>query len=129
MADLYDISRLQNLAKKKFEKASAACWNNPLFSTATKRLWENSVSSDSVLRDVIANIADDKIRALRDCGEFRDLMIARGDLCIDILNLASERNTASALEDVAISFEEYSEIWGRSSSAKKAKKKGGFQFH
>tara|TARA_R110002060_G_scaffold38967_4_gene50182 strand:+ start:904 stop:1215 length:312 start_codon:yes stop_codon:yes gene_type:complete len=70
--------------------------------------------------------ASHQFRALRDRGEFRDLMIARGDLCLDILNLTLERNTASALTDETISFEEDSGVWGRFSSAKKVKKKRGF---
>ncbi|PVH79555.1 hypothetical protein DL98DRAFT_630958 [Cadophora sp. DSE1049] len=120
-----DIPGLKILAKKKFEKAATSCWNNPLFSAAAKKLWDNTVSSDRMLRDVIAGICRNQIRALLDRGEFRDLLSTRGGVCLDVLILTLERNIAPLLADETVSVDNNFDDWGSFASARKTKKKKG----
>ncbi|KAH7371886.1 hypothetical protein BKA64DRAFT_689686 [Cadophora sp. MPI-SDFR-AT-0126] len=123
MADIYDLPGLKTLAKKKFEKAATICWNTPLFTAAAKKLWENTVSSDRMLRDVIVNICRNHIQALLDRGEFRDLLRARGDLCLDVLQLTLERNTAAMKADETVSVDNDFDDWGNFARGKGSKGK------
>ncbi|KAL2062698.1 hypothetical protein VTL71DRAFT_5770 [Oculimacula yallundae] len=86
-ADKYDVPALKILATEKFEKAVKLLWETEAFSQAARLLWENTMASDRLLRDVVAQVSRKNLKILLDRAEFTDLLEARGDFCLDVLRI------------------------------------------
>jgi hypothetical protein len=78
IADQYNIPSLKNLAKTKYEVAVTETWDPVVFTKAVRFLWENTVESDRLMRDAVAEIAGKRIHILLECDAFVALMEAKG---------------------------------------------------
>jgi hypothetical protein len=85
IADKYDISPLKTLAKIKYEAIASKEWNTPGFSTSLQLVYEETVETDRMLKDVAIVIAGKHAKELLDRGEFNDLCKMNGNVAYDVL--------------------------------------------
>ncbi|CAD6444460.1 6a6c280b-755d-4884-8bd3-fc363dc20355 [Sclerotinia trifoliorum] len=85
IADKYMIPALKSLACEKCSKSLEEHWNTPEFSATAELLWENTPSSDMLLRDSVVATAASNIDVLLDRGEFVEFMSAHGDFAVEVL--------------------------------------------
>jgi hypothetical protein len=85
IADKYDIGALKKRVTEKFTEVVGQLWDTPSFRASAKLLYDNTLQSDRLLRDVIAETAKKNILNLIDKPDFEELMVNHGDLAVDVL--------------------------------------------
>jgi hypothetical protein len=85
IADKNEIEALKKLASEKYKDVVPSCWNSVAFIESARLIYENTVETDRVLKEVIAQIAADNIKTLLGMGEFIELLNCFGDLAIGVL--------------------------------------------
>jgi hypothetical protein len=85
LADKNDITALKKRAKEKYAEVVMFLWNTPGFSASANLLYDNTLQSDRLLRDVIAKTAKEHIRTLIYEEDFVEVMVRNGDLAVDVL--------------------------------------------
>jgi hypothetical protein len=93
VADKNDIGALKRWAKGKYEEVVKHLWNSPSFPSSAMLLYDNTPSSDRLMRDVIAETAKKNIQTLIDKQDFEDLMKSHGDLAVDVLKSVLAKET------------------------------------
>ncbi|TVY90574.1 hypothetical protein LAWI1_G002952 [Lachnellula willkommii] len=96
IADKYDIQGLKQLATKKYETAVPNAWNCAEFVGSLKLLYEETLESDRVLKDVAVKTAGKHVNDLVDRGEFAALCKVNGELGFDILKASLTAKTLPA---------------------------------
>ena len=89
LADKYDVTTLKPLAKQKFEKAMADCWNTDAFSGVALQIYTTTPSSDRGLRDCAKVLMEKHKEALRWNEAFRSLLqagVPGGDFVLDVID-------------------------------------------
>lgn len=94
IADKYEIEALKKLACLKYEQVLSNTWNTSNFSESASHVFENTVETDRILRNVIVQVASDNVMALLDRGEFVELLKRHGDIAAEILRKVVTRNDA-----------------------------------
>ncbi|KAJ8067098.1 hypothetical protein OCU04_004475 [Sclerotinia nivalis] len=92
IADKYMIPALKSLACEKCSKSLEEHWNTSEFSAAAELLWENTPSSDMLLRDSVVTAAASHINVLLNRGEFVEFMSTHGDFAVEVLKRMKGRN-------------------------------------
>jgi hypothetical protein len=85
IADKYDIQGLKMLAKVKYEEVIPQNWNSASFVASLKLLYEETLESDRLLKDVAIKTAGEHVNELMDRGEFAVLYKENGELAFDVL--------------------------------------------
>ena len=85
IADKYEIEALKKLACLKYEEVLSDTWNTSYFSESASHVFENTVETDRILRDVIVQVASDHVKALLDRGEFVEMLKRHGDISAEIM--------------------------------------------
>ncbi|KAF7870430.1 hypothetical protein EAF04_004175 [Stromatinia cepivora] len=94
IADKYMIPALKSLACEKCTKSLDEHWNTPEFSAAAELLWENTPSSDMLLRNAVVTAAASHIDVLLDRGEFVEFMSTHGDFAVEVMKRMKGRNNS-----------------------------------
>ncbi len=112
---------LKELAKDKYEAEVIDHWNSNAFSESAEHLWDNTVDSDKLLRDVVVGAASKHVEELLDRGEFVELMTSRGVFCLEVLKWKIEheepQSPSSPNPNIDCGF------WGATNKNKKDKRK------
>ncbi|KAI9791657.1 MAG: hypothetical protein M1835_000208 [Candelina submexicana] len=75
IGERYDIWALKELAQQKFvARAKNGGWNSEDFSLAIREVYEWTTDEDQGLRQLLVTIAAEHIKALRDRGEFNEVI-------------------------------------------------------
>jgi hypothetical protein len=74
IADKYDIQALKEWAVAKYKEVLPATWNSPSFIESASLVFEKTLESDRMLREVIIRKASENAKALFDRGEFVALL-------------------------------------------------------
>ena len=85
IADKYDIQGLKQLATKKYKVAVPNAWNCTEFFGSLRLLYEETLESDRLLKDVAVKTAGKHVKDLVDRGEFAALCRLNGELGFEIL--------------------------------------------
>lgn len=85
IADKYELKALRELACNKYKEAVANAWNTSIFSESASLVFDNTVETDRMLRDVIVQVASHNARALLDRGEFVKMLKHHGDIATEIM--------------------------------------------
>lgn len=85
IADAYMIPELKDLAITKYKEGVETCWDTPEFSEAVKLLWENTVESDTLVRDAVVTAAASHKDRLLDRGDFVEFLSTHGDFGVALL--------------------------------------------
>jgi hypothetical protein len=93
LGDKYNIPALKNLAARKYAEIVKNHWNGPKFGESAQLVYNNIVSKEDKLRDVIVEAARLNIKELRDRGEFMEQLRQHADLSADILNAVLTKGT------------------------------------
>lgn len=64
IADKYELKVLRELACTKYKEALPNAWNTSIFSESASLVFDNTVETDRMLRDVIFRIASHNARGL-----------------------------------------------------------------
>lgn len=87
IADKYELNALKKLACTKYKEALPITWNTSIFSKSASLVFDNTVETDRMLRDVIVQVASDNARALLDRGEFVEMLKHHGDIATEIMRM------------------------------------------
>jgi len=90
LADKYDLQQLKVLAASKYQKIAPSSWDSPGFRKSTQTVYENTMESDRLLRDIIASVACNQVDGLLGLPEFVDVLRSNGELSTDILQLVAQ---------------------------------------
>lgn len=85
MADRYDVQPLKVLAKTKYEQIIGNAWNDVSFAASLKMLYDETLESDRLMKDIAVKTAGQNIKTLVDRGEFATLLKSNGEIAFDIL--------------------------------------------
>jgi hypothetical protein len=116
IADKNNIGALKKRATEKFTEVVGQLWGTPSFRASVKLLYDNTLRSDRLLRDVVAETAKKNILTLIDKQDFEELMVNYGDFAVDVLKLVLLRG-GEADSNV---------VYGNKKSRKKASIEYGF---
>jgi len=116
LADKYDLQQLKDLSASKYQKIAPSSWDSPGFHKSVQTVYENTMDSDRLLRDIIVNVACDQVNGLLGRREFVDLLRSNGELSTDILELI--------VHDKQDVVQESFDDWGFNANAKAKGKKG-----
>lgn len=86
IAEKYEIEALKKLACTKYGEVLPNTWNTSIFSESASHLYENTVETDRMLRDVIVQGASDNVKNLLDRGEFVEMLKSHGDIATEIMH-------------------------------------------
>jgi hypothetical protein len=120
IADKYDIHSLKEWAVTKYKEVLPATWNSTSFVESARLIYENTVDSDRMLREVIIRKASENVKALFDRGEFVELLRSHSEFAIEVLKDV----VFNQLDDVQKVEADELDSWG--SFGKKGKKKSPF---
>jgi hypothetical protein len=90
LGDKYDIQPMKVLAAKKYEALVPEQWNTPSFADSLKLLYDQTLDSDRMMKDMAIKIAGDHATKQADRTEFLDLCQARGDIAYDVLKFTMD---------------------------------------
>jgi hypothetical protein len=85
MADRYDVQPLKVLAKTKYEQVIGNGWNHPGFAASLKILYDETLETDRLMKDIAIKTAGQNAKVLVDRGEFANLLKSNGEIAFDIL--------------------------------------------
>lgn len=102
MAEKYEIEGLKQLACTKYKEVLPSTWNSTLFSRTASLVYEKTVETDRMLRDIIVQGASDNLKLLLDRGEFVEMLKSHGDIATDIMHKVVTRNDQSEVRQIAI---------------------------
>lgn len=86
VADKYELDTLKKLASDKFNRfLPCGIWNSSDFTESARLVYENTMETDRMLRDIIVQTASINVKALLDRGEFVELLKDHGDLATEIM--------------------------------------------
>jgi len=85
IADKYEIQALKEWAVIKYKEVLPSSWNSPNFIESACLIYNNTLETDRILRDVIVQEASKNIKELLDRGEFVDLLKRHGDFAAEVL--------------------------------------------
>ncbi|KAH8743926.1 hypothetical protein BGZ57DRAFT_779077, partial [Hyaloscypha finlandica] len=74
IADKYNIQSLKEWAVTKYKEVLPVTWNSTSFIESAGLIFENTLASDRILREVIIRKASENAQALFDRGEFVALL-------------------------------------------------------
>ncbi len=88
MGERYDIPELKKLAQQKFEeRVKDKGWNDEGFSIAVREVYEETAAGvDDGLKKVLIRVASTNIKALRDRGEFKEVLDGIPDFTRDLFD-------------------------------------------
>jgi C-terminal processing protease CtpA/Prc len=99
-AEKYDIQPLKLLATAKYKAAVVTLWNNQTFSESVYLIYSNTVEPDRSPRDVVAQTAEEHIKALLEKEEFMTMPKDHSDLSFDVIRkMAGVVNVKMESED------------------------------
>lgn len=115
IADKYDIQALKEWAVAKYKEVLPATWNSPSFIESASLVFEKTLESDRMLREVIIRKASENAKALFDRGEFVALLQSHGDFAAEVLRdvVFNQPNDAREVE---------ADDWGFGMTKKERKK-------
>lgn len=87
VGDKYNIPGLKELAKGKYDTVVNSCWDTTAFSDSVQLLWENTIESDVLLKNVILKIIADNVVTLLGREEFIGVLRSHGDLSVEVLRM------------------------------------------
>lgn len=99
IADKYDIDPLKIMAASRYQKALGFGWDDSAFLRTVELIYDNTVESDRLLRDVVARYINDHLAALLKQKEFIELMKEHGELALDIVTLQLEDSKSRSAQD------------------------------
>jgi len=118
IADKYEIQALKDLAVTKYKQVSSETWNSSAFTESALLVYNNTVETDRMLRDVIVEEASKNVKTLLDCGEFVKLLKGQSDLAVEVLRkVVSNHDSPTELDIV-------DDGWGGFGAGLKKKKRG-----
>jgi hypothetical protein len=85
IADKYDIQDLKQLAREKYEDVVPHTWDSSSFVASLKLIYEETLESDRLLKDVAVNMAGQHMKKLVDREEFVDLCKNNGVIAFDVM--------------------------------------------
>ncbi len=91
IGDKYYVSGLKQLAKRKFEAASAIYWNDPKFAEAAHHAFSTTPDHDKGLRDIVCKTISNHMSLLKK-PEIEALMTNFNGLAFGVLKQKSEEN-------------------------------------
>lgn len=117
IADKYDIQALKEWAVAKYEEVLPTTWNSSSFIESASLVFEKTLESDRMLREVIIRKASANSKALFDRGEFVALLQSHGDFAAEVLRdvVFNQPNDTREVE---------ADDWGFGMSKKERKKRG-----
>jgi len=95
IADKFHISGLKLAAKEKYQEAGIAEWNHPSFSESLKLMYENTLPTDRLLKEVAIEVAAKHVKELLDREEFASLCKESGEIAFDVLQASFKPNYSS----------------------------------
>lgn len=84
IVDKYEIEALKKLACFKHEEVLSDTLNISYFLESASHMFENTVETDQILRDVIVQVASYHVKALLDRCEFAEMLKYHGDISAEI---------------------------------------------
>ena len=107
------------MAVAKYKHVLPKTWNSSAFTESALLVYNNTVETDRIFRDVIVEGASKNVKTLLDRGEFVDLLKSQSDLAVEVLRkVVSNHDLPTEVEAVDNPFNLFAE-------SKKKKKKGG----
>ncbi len=91
IAEKYEIQALKELACTKYQQVLPETWNTSVFAESARLVYDNTVETDRMLRDIIVEVASNNAKTLLDRGEFVDLLKSNGGLATEIMRKAIDR--------------------------------------
>lgn len=86
VADKYELDDLKKLACTKYKQLlPGGTWNSSDFTESARLVYDNTMETDRMLRDIIVQSAGINVKALLDRGEFVELLKDHGDLATEIM--------------------------------------------
>lgn len=90
MSDKYDIQPLKVFAAKKYEEIIPGEWNTPSFAASLKLLYDQTLDSDRMMKDMAIKLAGHHATKAADPTEFMALCTERSDIAYDVLKFAMD---------------------------------------
>jgi hypothetical protein len=100
IADKYDIQRLKQLAKEEYEEFVPHTCDSSAFVASLKLIYDETLESDRLLKDIAVNMAGKHMNKLVDREEFRLLCKGHGVMAFDIM-MASLGRLGEEIQDTS----------------------------
>jgi len=94
IADKFDIPGLKLAAKEKYQEAKLIEWNCPSFFESLKLMYENTLATDRLLKEVAIEVVAKHVKELVDREEFGSLCKESGEIAFDVLKASLNLSSA-----------------------------------
>ncbi|EMD86655.1 hypothetical protein COCC4DRAFT_33157 [Bipolaris maydis ATCC 48331] len=99
IADKYDVPALKSIAREKFKESVKTCWNMDDFPHAIAEVYSSTPPNDQGLRDLIVEVACERITELLQKQGFRDVLGEAVGFASDLVKLQASKKRPNEKQD------------------------------